>query len=140
MTIYPTPSNDSVEKCDWTTFISADTDPPMETDDMDTIRLYFEQFCAPTIKAKNGSEKELVVTCPQCKKVLNDMFEALVHGGGFTWGLLHGAGHCRECGWPCAGHHYIRSPDGEDLVSLLEFPLPYHPEYVTRIKPEDQTK
>lgn len=130
MTIYPFPDKDKIDKCDWSTFLTVSTDPPITEDDQSTIALYFSQFCQPEIKAKNGDKKEFIVNCPQCKKRLNNPFYALANGGGFTWGIIHGQGHCRECRWPCAGHHYIRSPDGEDLVTIQNVPLAYHPEYV----------
>lgn len=42
--------------------------------------------------------------------------------GSFTWGLVHGEGHCARCRYPVRAIHRV-----EGVVTLSMFPLPYHP-------------
>lgn len=54
-------------------------------------------------------------TCLNCGK-----------SGTFTWGLVHGEGHCAECGWPARLYHFVKGTDGNEtrIVRLLQ----YHPD------------
>ena len=49
--------------------------------------------------------------------------------GTFTWGLVHGEGHCYKCGWPARLYHFVKDADGEDarVVRLLQ----YHPDSIS---------
>lgn len=43
--------------------------------------------------------------------------------GGFEWGLAHGSGHCRFCGYPMQGHHRVK-----DVGTIKNLFLQRHPE------------
>jgi hypothetical protein len=45
----------------------------------------------------------------------------------FVWGLAHGHGHCRKCGYPATAYHFVKRPDGTDLCRL-EAILQAHPD------------
>lgn len=34
-------------------------------------------------------------------------------GGYFTWGMVHGAGHCGNCHWPGRYYHFLAEPGTE---------------------------
>lgn len=78
-----------------------------------TARLneYFAHFLAPD---KDGK-------CVCCGTVQGGIVSALI-GGGFTYDITHGEGHCATCGYPARTHHYIA--DVADLTGII---LQYHP-------------
>lgn len=78
-----------------------------------TIADYLSQFVPP---------KSECICCGSrlCGK---DMVDAFLSGASFTWGLAHGEGHCRECGYPARAHHRI----GE-ILTVNNFILQYHPD------------
>jgi hypothetical protein len=53
------------------------------------------------------------------------------HMGGFVWGLVHGHGHCRNCGWPATPYHFIKDRDGKDLATVRGVLLQVHPNEVS---------
>lgn len=62
-------------------------------------------------------------TCPGCGTRLTGLL------GSFTWGLVHGEGHCRSCGYPCRAYHRPKDDNGEAIFeSALQAILPYHPD------------
>jgi hypothetical protein len=42
--------------------------------------------------------------------------------GGFEWGIAHGEGRCKHCGYPMRGYHRV-----EGLGRIDNLFLPYHP-------------
>ena len=56
--------------------------------------------------------------CPNCDRE---------HG--FSWGICHGEGTCR-CGYPGRAMHCVKDADGDELLTLRDCVLWYHPDYV----------
>jgi len=64
--------------------------------------------------------------CINCEEDLSGIF------GTFNWGIVHGEGHCSNCGYPARGRHYIKAKnlvidDKEETELILPFILQYHP-------------
>lgn len=97
----------------------------MPSDLVDALDTYFAPFAAPA-RTDDGKNTAL---CIECKKPLTGL-SSFFFGGGFKWGLAHGEGNCAGCGWPARGHHYIKDKDGADLLTLRDFPIQYHPDFV----------
>ncbi len=51
--------------------------------------------------------------------------------GGFVWGLVHGLGHCHDCGWPARLYHFIKDRHGKDLYTVRGILLQAHPDDVS---------
>jgi hypothetical protein len=53
----------------------------------------------------------------------------------FTWGLVHGEGHCYDCGWPARLYHFVKDAEGKEtrVVRLLQ----YHPDEISLSKESD---
>lgn len=97
------------------------------------IRQYFRQFIRPAghVDPDTGRYQITSQHCWGCGKLLvGTLVENLIEAT-FRWGLAHGKGYCRVCGWPSVGHHYVRNGD-EDLIVLRDFILQVHPEHVVR--------
>lgn len=92
-------------------------------------RLLNEHLRHFTFKRSEGGE----VVCPGCNKPLTGMM-AMVLGYGFRWGIQWGEGNCSSCGWPARAHHRILDEDGEEVLSISNVVLPYHPDFVKRRK------
>ncbi len=52
--------------------------------------------------------------CPSC-------------GHSWEWSMLHGSGHCVNCGYPVRAYHYFREP-GKEKDTMVATALWYHPE------------
>lgn len=111
-------------RLDWRTLMSASDDTPQDT--IDALDAYFSAFAQP-IRRDGDDTKEML--CIECDKPLTGLLSAFL-GGGFTWGLAHGEGHCAACHWPARGHHFIKHADGSDLMTVRNLPLQYHPDFV----------
>lgn len=62
--------------------------------------------------------------CPGCGATLGGgLSEFLTGGATFIWGIAHGEGTCRKCGYPCRALHYDIGP-----IKTLPLILPYHPD------------
>jgi len=110
-----------VAHLDWRDLISAKDDTPAET--IKALDAYFAPFaCRP---ADEGQP------CLECGKPLVGL-AALLLGGGFEWGLIHGEGHCANCKWPARAHHFIKDEAGDDVMTIRNFVLQYHPDVVSR--------
>jgi hypothetical protein len=68
--------------------------------------------------------------CLRCEKPLKRSLVSQLMGqeGGFEWGLVHGQGHCRNCGWPATLYHFIRDRNGNDLLTIRNLLLQQHPD------------
>ncbi len=82
-----------------------------------SINIYLEGFCV--------AEKDLVL-CPNCHSKLGDLL------GSFTWGMVHGSGSCRQCGWPCQACHNIKDEHGPIFNPSINIILPIHPKFVEK--------
>lgn len=118
------------EKLDWRTFMSASADMPAKS--IKALDDYFSQFVAIGIKEIDGKKEIEPLTCVGCDEALTGFAAALLGKGGFEWGLVHGQGHCRNCGWPAFGHHFIKDEDGADVATLRNFILQVHPDFVSK--------
>lgn len=87
---------------------------------------YFHQFVKPVREAKDQSP-----ICFHCGEHLTGVM-AMLGRGGFEWGITHGEGHCAGCKWPARAHHFAKNAMGEDLFTLRNFVLSYHPDFVRR--------
>lgn len=128
-----TPSND-IKHLDWREVIKAQegTDAAVCA----ALDAYFEPFAAlPGEVTEDGSFKIAPgQPCINCGEGLSDGMMALMgfSKGGFEWGITHGEGHCRNCGWPTRAYHFIKDADGNDLMTLRGVLLQYHPDYVEK--------
>lgn len=66
---------------------------------------------------------------PDCGEILAGRSTAMMMFATFTWGLVHGEGHCCKCGWPARGFHRIEVSE----LGEIEFDtiLPVHPDFVS---------
>lgn len=117
---------ESVGRFDWHSVIEStgDTSP----DVIEALDEYFKVFAAPPPAQEGGSGFLTTHPCLKCGTPLMGML------GAFTWGIAHGEGFCGKCHWPARGHHFIIDKDGKDLMSLRNFVLQYHPDFVTKKK------
>lgn len=123
----------TVEKMDWRTMIDAKEDTPAET--IAALDKYFAGFAQPDITEKDGKKVLGNQPCIKCDEPLSgDLISGLFGKGGFTWGLAHGEGHCKNCGWPARAYHFIKHDDGSELATIRNVILQYHPDYVTERK------
>lgn len=107
----------TVEHCDWREFLTVADDAPPEF--LYALDTYFKPF------AKVGSD------CPGCgARVFGKDFIDLL--ATFEWGIVHGHGHCRACGWPAVAYHFINDAAGEEILALRNVGLVAHPDFVTK--------
>lgn len=67
--------------------------------------------------------------CVKCeKKLLGTMVDQLIGGSTFEWGLVHGQGNCKNCGWPVVLYHFPK----DTVLERFEAPLCVHPDYVEK--------
>ena len=124
----PTP----IARFDWRSVMNATADTPAAT--IKVLDDYFSQFVAVPLKEVEGGKPEIQSqNCVGCGEMLTG-FAALLGRGGFRWGLAHGHGNCSGCGWPAVAHHFIKDEHGEDVVTLRNFILQLHPDFVERRK------
>lgn len=124
---------ETVAHLDWRTVIDAGPDTPAKI--ITALDTYFEVFAQPEITLVDGKKHLGDQPCLKCDEPLAGGLKSFLLGkGGFTWGLAHGAGFCQNCRWPARAHHFIKDADGDDVVTLRNFILQYHPDYVTEKK------
>ena len=121
-----TEAKQAVARLDWRTVMSAAPDTPADV--ISALDRYFEPFAQP-VRRDGNPESEML--CLECEKPLTGLSSAFL-GGGFTWGLTHGEGFCMGCRWPARAHHYIKNVDGGELMTVRNFVLQYHPDFVER--------
>jgi hypothetical protein len=90
---------------------------------------YFRQFAA-TLTVVEGELRR--IACPGCGEALhrNNTIESLLLGSTFMWGVCHGQGFCRECGYPARGHHA-----DVGIIKSLNLVLPWHPDEIAAEPP-----
>ena len=111
---------------DWRTMMSADADAPKTL--TDALDAYFEPFAQPERSEAAGENPML---CLKCREPLTGMFASMFGKGGFEWGMAHGEGRCRCCGWPARAMHYVKDDSGKEVLTLRNFVLQYHPDVVS---------
>lgn len=119
------------DRLDYKTILRIGDDTSAEI--VERVRVYFAQFVQVQGEVVDGVLKLGSQPCVSCGEILNpDLAQSLLGEGGFEWGLVHGHGNCRKCGWPCVAHHFVKDADGEDLFSIVNFVLQVHPDNVSR--------
>lgn len=127
--------NDKIEvsRLDWRTLFKPAADTPADT--MKVLDTYFACFAQPPFTIGEDGKNDIGDhPCLKCGKPLAGGLMNLVKGGGFTWGLVHGEGHCAACHWPARCYHFIKDADGKDLLTIRNVILQYHPDFVTEKK------
>ena len=105
--------------------IGAKPGPEATQEFLDDLAEYLRHFVEP--KRDDGEP------CVGCGEPLaGDLAQQLFGRGGFTWGLAHGHGHCKRCGWPATMYHFIKDRHGEDLVTIRNILLQQHPDDIER--------
>jgi len=99
----------AIPRLDWREIFVVD--PDIESDDVDAFDAYFSRFAA----LNSGK-------CLNCDAVQGGLMSAVL-GNGFQYGLRHGEGFCRGCGYPARANHYSIGP-----IRCLEIILQYHPD------------
>lgn len=112
--------DNSVPKLDWRSVINAGPDTPVET--IAALDDYFSHFVAVEITDNKIQSQK----CVGCEKDLTGFF------GTWRWAIAQGSGQCGHCGWPSNGHHFIRDADGNEIVTLRNFILQIHPDFVEK--------
>lgn len=122
----------TVDHLDWRTLISAGEDTPPEI--LAALDSYFATFAQPELVVGDDGEKTCGNRpCIECGEPLaGGLLGFLTSEGGFEWGLVHGEGHCRKCRWPARAHHFVKDEQGEEILSLTNVVLQYHPDHVKR--------
>lgn len=119
---------EQVAKLDWRTFMTAADDTPPST--IKALDDYFSHFAAVEIKDdKQGKPQIQDQACIGCGESLTGFLR-----GTWRWGIAHGVGECSKCGWPSHGHHFIKDEAGEEVLTLRNFILQVHPDFVERRK------
>jgi hypothetical protein len=87
---------------------------------------YLGHFAAPAVDGK----------CLACGSLLvaPDDIRAVLFDATFTWGLAHGEGYCRACGYPARAIHYIDLDDEGSKVTLPRV-FQYHPDELREREP-----
>jgi hypothetical protein len=122
-----------VEHLDWRTLIEAKPETSVEI--ISSLDEYFRHFVQVLIEVEDGKRTIKSQNCIKCDEILTG-FMALFGKGGFQWGIAHGEGICAKCHWPSRAHHLVRNKDGEEFLTLRNFVLQYHPDFVTDRKDE----
>lgn len=95
------------------------------------LTAYLHHFAAP-----NG-EGHPCLRCsePMVGSSADSMLVAMgMTRGGFEWGLVHGHGHCRCCGWPATLYHFIKDRHGKELLTIRNILLQQHPDNIELAK------
>lgn len=125
----------TVPKLDWRMLIEAAPETPVNI--IEALDKYFDAFAQPsTLKKTDGKTDFGEIPCLKCNEPLAGGLATFLLGGkgGFTWGLAHGEGHCRNCHWPARAHHFIKDSEGVDFATLRNVILQYHPDVVVKAK------
>lgn len=94
---------------------------------MEDLNAYFHHFADP--KKDDAGKTVEGHPCLVCNEMLTGgLMGILTSKGGFEWGITHGRGHCRNCGWPATAYHFIKDRHGEELVTLRTMILQDHPD------------
>lgn len=95
---------------------NSDDDSAVTAEEKAPLDEYLEHFAVPANH------------CAKCgKKLIGSMVDQLIGSSTFEWGLVHGEGRCKGCGWPARAYHF---PKGT-ILERFECALSLHPDYVT---------
>lgn len=89
------------------------------------IESYFHIFASPQ---KNEAGKTV---CLKCREPFDGFLSAFGAAVAHEWGMAHGEARCTSCGWPSRGMHYIKDAKGDEIATLRNVFLQYHPDEVT---------
>lgn|SRR3990167_1876203 len=118
----------SVSRLDWRTFMKASDDTSATT--IKALDDYFSHFVALEIKNdENGKPDIQTQHCVGCGAILTGIL------GVWRWGIVHGVGECGECRWPSHGQHFVNDENGDHVMTLHNFILQVHPDFVERRRP-----
>lgn len=86
-------------------------------DEIGAVNAYLHRFAL--LRDDDGTR------CPGCNAILTrkDAVSGFLLGATFEWGLTHGVGHCRDCGYQARAYHFDVGP-----IKRFEAVLPYHPD------------
>jgi len=93
---------------------------------LEDLDAYFRHFAAP--KTDDAGKPIEGHPCLVCDEMLNGGLIGLFGKGGFEWGIVHGRGHCRNCGWLATAYHFIKDRHGKELATLRNMILQDHPD------------
>lgn len=115
------------DKFDWRTCIKANAETPQNV--LIALDKYFEPFAQPKMAGNTVIDGN---PCLKCGGKLNpDLISSFIGLEGFTWGIAHGEGHCIQCQWPARSYHFIKDENGEELMTIRNFIIQYHPDHVS---------
>ena len=119
---------------DWQTLFRPAADMPAEQKEI--LDVYFRDFAQPPFTTDADGKNNIgKVPCLKCgEPLMGDIADVFTGRGGFTWGIAHGEGHCRDCSWPARAYHFIKTKDGKDFATLRNVVLQYHPDVVSERK------
>lgn len=88
---------------------------------------YLRIFVTPQKRDDGGSGFMFGNQCICCGHAIRGML------GSFTYGIAHGEGRCRACGYPARVCHYPKDDKGENVFEggIQNLILQYHPDEVT---------
>ena len=95
----------------------------MPSEDLAALTEYLSIFAPP----KNSAGK---FACINCQSEMDGFMHAMGMGAAYIWDITHGEAHCSKCRWPARGMHYVKRPDGVEVVTVSNLFLPYHPSMV----------
>ena len=117
-----------MKKADYRTVFSSDA--PVDERVSKILDGYFQHFVQPEFYGEDdgkSTRKAKPSHCVNCGAPQTGV------GGALRWGPAHGDTICGECGWPGRAIHIVKDPkDGTTLVSVRNFPLQVHPDYVRK--------
>ena len=113
------------ERCTSAHLFTVNGDPAESAAFRAEVDEYLAAFAAPA----TGEDGKPV--CFHCGESVDGFKQAFGLGVAYRWGLAHGEAECSGCGWPARGMHYPKGKDGEELFSLRNFFLAYHPDFVS---------
>lgn len=118
-----------VPRLDWRTLFKAEK---VSDEHRQIFDEYFSHFAQPPYTVTEDGLNDIGMNpCLKCGKPLQgNLIEQLIGEGGFTWGITHGEGYCRKCGWPARAYHFIKDKDGKEITVIRGVILQYHPDEV----------
>ena len=115
-------THEVVAHCRLTDIFMVGDDTP--ADFVDDANAYLADFATPV-------KSDGALLCLHCEKPIDGFKQMFGTGVAIEWGLAHGEGRCSGCGWPYRGMHHPKNRNGEELFSLRNLFLAYHPEQVS---------
>lgn len=97
---------------------------------IETIDQYLLNFAARKRNEDNTMSEGN--PCLRCDKQLQGSLarQLFYSDEGFAWGMAHGHGYCKNCGWPCQLYHRVVDKNGEELMKFRHVVLQVHPKHI----------